>query len=89
MALQPALLKREIPVEERIARLESDVGHIKSDVAEMKGDIREIKTDVRQLDTKIEQLDTKIEKYRGVDRVWWLTIAAALLGVMAHGFKWV
>ena len=26
---------------------------------------------------------------RWMDRVWWLLIAAALLGVMAKGFKWI
>lgn len=26
---------------------------------------------------------------RANDRVWWLMIAGALLGVMAHGFKWI
>jgi hypothetical protein len=25
---------------------------------------------------------------RANDRVWWLMISAALLGIMAHGLKW-
>jgi chromosome segregation ATPase len=26
---------------------------------------------------------------RALDRVWWLLLSAALLGVMARGFKWI
>jgi hypothetical protein len=26
---------------------------------------------------------------RWSDKVWWLVIAGALLGVMARGFKWI
>jgi len=26
---------------------------------------------------------------RMLDKVWWLLISAALLGVMARGFKWI
>ena len=31
----------------------------------------------------------KVESGRAKDRVWWLLIAATLLGVMARGFKWI
>ena len=48
------------------------------------------------LDTKVsagfEELRVAIEDLRvgdANDRVWWLMIAGALLGVMAHGFKWI
>ena len=82
MATPATLLESEAPVEERSARLESHVEHIQADISEMKGDIRQLKE-------AMVKLAVTIEKYRGLDRVWWLVIAATLLGVMAHGFKWL
>ena len=31
----------------------------------------------------------KIQVGRALDKVWALLLAGALLGVMAHGFKWI
>jgi hypothetical protein len=31
----------------------------------------------------------QLMKSRMTDKVWWLLIAATLLGVMARGFKWI
>jgi hypothetical protein len=38
---------------------------------------------------RVEKSFAKIHVGRMLDRVWWLLIAAALLGVMAKGFKWL
>ena len=76
-------------MEDRIARLEARVEHIQSDIPEMKTDIRDLRTQAGEGKDAVTNLARKIEKYTGVDRVWWLVIAATLLGVMAHGFKWL
>ena len=69
-------------LESRVARLESDVGHMRSDIAEIKLDIREIRKELVELNQKL---------VRGLasNRIWTLLQNAALLGVMAHGFKWL
>jgi hypothetical protein len=30
-----------------------------------------------------------LKERRWKDKVWWLLISAGLLGIMAHGFKWI
>ena len=37
---------------------------------------------------EIKDLAKQFVKARGVDRVWWLLIVGAVLGVMAHALKW-
>jgi outer membrane murein-binding lipoprotein Lpp len=36
-----------------------------------------------------EKSFAKLNVGRALDRVWWLLIAASILGVMARGFKWI
>jgi uncharacterized coiled-coil protein SlyX len=69
-------------LESRVARLESDVAHIRSDIAEMKLDIREFRKEIAELNHKLT---------RGLasNRIWMLLQSAAVLGVMARGFKWL
>jgi uncharacterized coiled-coil protein SlyX len=69
-------------LESRVARLESDVGHIRSDIAEMKLDIRELRKE-------LAKLDQKLISGLASNRIWMLLQSAALLGVMARGFKWL
>jgi hypothetical protein len=100
MASPATVLELEIPVEERIARLESDVAHMRTDLSEIKSDVRDLRHRVNDLALNAErsfgELRTHVEKSFGElradrwkDRLWWLVIAGALLGVMAHGFKWL
>lgn len=86
----------EIPVEERLARLESDVSHIASIVSEIKLEQRDMRRDIKELDHTVRALDVKFEKSfaslkfdLAMNKVWWLLTCAALLGVMARGFKWI
>jgi uncharacterized protein YoxC len=83
-------------MEERVAKLEANVEHIRSDVSD-------IKTAVRRLNDKIDgvnkdlsgKIDTVIRAIadlkigRALDRVWWLLMSGALLGIMARAFKWI
>jgi hypothetical protein len=122
----PALtLEWEAPLEERVARLETNVEHIQKDVADMKIDIRRLGEKIDSVDqkfcAKIDGVDQKlsgridsvkdavtalainmekqfasVEKSFGVlhtarafDRVWWLLMSGALLGLMARAFKWI
>jgi hypothetical protein len=54
----------EVPVEERLARLESSVEHIQSDVSEMKVDIRRLNDKIDGVDqklcVKIDSLDQRL-----------------------------
>ena len=70
------------PLESRVARLESDVAHIRSDIAEMKLDIRQLREQMREVEQRL---------IRGLasNRIWMLMQSAAILGVMARGFKWL
>jgi predicted nucleic acid-binding Zn-ribbon protein len=101
----PALkLESEEPViEERVARLEEKVEHIQSDVSEIKTDVRRSNDKIDAVNQKVDDFRVSVEKSfaavgeriadlktgRAYDRVWWLLIAAALLGVMAKGFGWI
>jgi hypothetical protein len=38
---------------------------------------------------EVKRLIDALKIGRWTDRVWWLLISAALLGVMARGFKWI
>ena len=69
-------------LESRVARLESDVAHIRSDIAAMKLDIRELRQ-------QLAELEKKLVHGLASNRVWMLLQSAAILGVMARGFKWL
>jgi chromosome segregation ATPase len=43
---------------------------------------------IDSLKDSMEKEFRKLDRERLYDRVWFLLIAAAILGVMAHGFKW-
>jgi len=69
MALPALKLELEDPVEERLARLETNVEHIQSDISDMKVDIRRLNDKVDGIDQKLtakidgldEKLTTKID----------------------------
>jgi ABC-type phosphate transport system ATPase subunit len=103
MALPALKFEMETPLEERVARLEANVEHIQKDVSDMKIDIRRLGDKIdsvhQKLSAKIESVNDlviNVEKSlaalhtaRAFDRVWWLLMSAALLGVMARAFKWL
>jgi uncharacterized coiled-coil protein SlyX len=139
MALPALKFEMEIPVEERVARIEANVEHIQSDVADTKIDIRRLNDKIDHVDERLsakidaveQKLSAKIDAVkdlvttlainmekrfadmekrfadmekrfadieksfaalhaaRAFDRVWWLLMSGALLGVMARAFKWI
>lgn len=81
MAMAAAIMAEQ-SLESRVARLEADVGHIRSDIAELK-------LDVRQLQAQIRELEQKLIRGLASNRIWMLLQSAAILGVLARGFKWL
>jgi peptidoglycan hydrolase CwlO-like protein len=55
----------EVPVEERLARLEAKVDHIQSDVSEMKVDIRRLNDKIYAVDQKLsDKIDVKFNSLK-------------------------
>lgn len=48
-----------------------------------------VKDSVTSLALSMEKSFAELRVGRALDRVWWLLMAAAMLGVMARGFKWI
>ncbi len=94
-----SLLEMENPVEESAAnagRLQAHVEHIRSDISDMRIDIRRLNDKVdgvdKTLSAKIDgvlQSISELKIGRALDRVWWLLMSGALLGIMARAFKWI
>jgi len=79
----------EKTVEQRLERLEVHVEHIQSDVTEIKAQIKEVD---QRLTGKIDRLIQAVSDLnvgRAFDRVWFLLMGAALLGILAKAFKWI
>lgn len=96
MAVPAKKIEPERFMEERVARLEANAEHMQSDLSEMKLDIRGIRGEFKELDQRVSSFALKTEQAfaelkisRMADRVWWLLMSAALLAVMARGFKWL
>ena len=90
------MFESENPVEERVARLEANVEHIRSDISDMKIDIRRLGDKIENVDQKLSaKIDLVLQSVadlkigRALDRVWWLLMSGALLGIMARAFKWI
>ena len=94
MAMPALMFELETPLEERVARLEANVEHIQKDVSDMKIDIRRLNDKIDGVKDSVTNLALNVEKSfaalniaRAVDRVWWLLMSGALLGIMARAFK--
>lgn len=100
MAMPARKLEWEVALEDRLGKLEAHVEHIRTDISDLKVDVRRLNDKVdavdKRLNAKIDTLRESIEKQlsklnvgRAHDRIWFLLIGATILGVMAHGFKWI
>jgi predicted RNase H-like nuclease (RuvC/YqgF family) len=87
-----------------IRRLDQKIDGVKDSVNGLRVETREmfgiLDSKIASVDSKIDRsvagLELKLEKGFAalkigmmVEKVWWLVIAAALLSVMARGFKWI
>lgn len=88
MAVVAAAMADQLP-DSRVARLESDVTHIRSDIQDVKRDIRELRKELTGMREEIWRLERKLVQGLASNRIWMLLQSAALLGVMARGFKWI
>jgi predicted nucleic acid-binding Zn-ribbon protein len=92
------------PMEQRVTRLEVHVEHIRESIARIEKKIdAKIEPRLDALDAAVVKLReemkegfaalgleiSRLHKARWVDKVWWLLISGAQLGVMARGFKWI
>jgi hypothetical protein len=94
----------DVPLEARVARIESDVAHLCTDVADIKIDVRGLRERIDVLDGKFDaklssldaKYDAKFEKLTDSlvsARNWaillYLGLAAAVFGTMARAFQWI
>ena len=76
-------------LDSRIVRLESGAARLESDVAHLSSNVGEIKLDIRELRKELAELRDQLTRGLASNRVWMLLQSAAILGVMARGFKWL
>jgi predicted nucleic acid-binding Zn-ribbon protein len=92
--------ERVAKLEANVEHIRSDVSDIKTDIRRLNDKIDGVNKDLsgkidavnRDLSGKIDAViqaiaDLKIG--RALDRVWWLLMSGALLGIMARAFKWI
>lgn len=82
----------EVPVEERLARLESNVEHIQSDVSEMKVDIRRLNDKIDAVKDSIAAQSLTMEKSISRLTVWaimlYISMAGGFLTFLGRSLHW-
>jgi septation ring formation regulator EzrA len=82
----------EVPVEERLARLESNVEHIQSDVSEMKVDIRRLNDKIDAVKDSIATQSLTMEKSISRLTVWaimlYISMAGGFLTFLGRSLHW-
>jgi regulator of replication initiation timing len=58
----------DMPLEERVAKIESDVGHILSDVGDLKNETRSLRGEVQELRSESESFRTYVVREFGLVR---------------------
>jgi predicted nucleic acid-binding Zn-ribbon protein len=91
-------------LESDVAHIRSDVSEMKTDIRELKQGVGDLNKKVAEISGEIKnvdaRLDAKIDKVAAVlqaeiakslssVRVWWIGTVLALVGMIAHGFKWI
>ena len=78
-------------MEERVARLEANVERMQTDVSEVKIDLRRIdvkvdgvKDSLASFRVEMKEAIADLKTVRIADRVWWLLMSGALLGIMGE-----
>ena len=98
--METPLEERVARLEANVEHIRSDISDVKIDIRRL-GD--KVDNMDQRLSAKIDSVDqklsTKIDSVvqsiaelrigRALDRVWWLLMSGALLGIMARAFKWI
>ena len=98
--MEPPLEERVARLEANVEHIQKDVSDMKIDIRRL-GDkidsmdqklsakIDSVKDLVTNLAINMEKSFAALHAARAFDRVWWLLMSGALLGVMARAFKWI
>jgi hypothetical protein len=87
-------------LEAKTDHIQSDVTDLKADARRLDAKIdskcgaleakfNELKDSMVALHLELKDEFAAIRKQQWIDKVWWLLIAGAILGVMARGMKWI
>jgi len=92
--------ERDMALDDRMAKMESDLTHVQADIGELKSDIRDIRTDIKGVYTELHGFKIEVAKEFGSIRtsieqskLWMLVTALSAVVVptvttLAHAFKW-
>jgi predicted nucleic acid-binding Zn-ribbon protein len=98
--LEEPVEERVAKLEIHVEHIRSDISDMKTDIRRLNDKIDGVD---EKLSGKIDAVDKKLsDKFDSVieiltslkvgqanNRVWWLLMCAAMLGIMARGFKWL
>ena len=98
--LEDPVEERVAILEANVGHMRSDISDIKVDLRRLNDKIDDVRTDLTaRIEAGDQKLASKIDSLmealadlrvgRALDRVWYLLMSAALLGIMARAFKWV
>jgi predicted nucleic acid-binding Zn-ribbon protein len=100
LELEPLVEERVARLEANVEHMRSDISDIKLDIRRLNDKIDSadhkltdkidgVKDSVTNLTLNVEKSFAALNVARAVDRVWWLLMSGALLGIMARAFKWI
>jgi phage shock protein A len=92
--------ERVARLEVNVEHIRSDISDMKVDIRRLGDKIDNVDQKLSaKIDSVDQKLSTKIDSVvqsiaelrigRALDRVWWLLMSGALLGIMARAFKWI
>ena len=98
--LETPLEERVARLEANVEHIQSDVSDMKVDLRrlndkvdgleqKLSGKIDSLKDTVASLALTMEKSFAALKVGRALDRVWWLLMSAAMLGIMARAVKWI
>jgi ABC-type phosphate transport system auxiliary subunit len=80
-------------ITEMKAEMKAEIGRLDKKIEAVKDSVNALRVEMKEslaaLRNEMSEAINQLKVGRWIDRVWWLIIAAALLGVMARGFKWI
>jgi len=98
--LETPVEERVARLEANVEHIRSDISDMKVDLRRLNdkidgvderlsAKIDALKDSVASLALTFEKSFAALKIGRALDRVWWLLMSAAMLGIMARAFKWI